>query len=433
MREFFGLERHGTTYRREIVAGLTTFLTMAYIIIVNPAVLEAAGIPKAPSMTATILTSVFGTLLIALHARRPFAIAPYMGENAFVAFTVVKGLGLSWQTALGAILIAGAAFTVLTLLKARSWMARAIPASLKCSFAGGIGLFLTFIGLSAMGIVTPGVRGAPVALGDLSSREVLLAIGGLFLTSWLTVRRVRGAIIIGIVAVAGVSLALGLTKGPGQIVSPPPGLGPLLGQLDVRGALTLKVLPVVAILFIIAFVDTVGTLIGLSSRAGLLDEQGNLPEIEKPMLADALSNLAAPILGTTTSGVFIESAAGIEAGGRTGLTALVVATLFALSLFLVPLLTVVPAHAYGPALVVIGIFMLGPVKQIDFVDPSELIPASLTIVLTCFTYNIGVGVTAGLLSYPLLKTLSGRGAQVTLPQWLLAALSLSFYFLYPYR
>lgn len=433
MRHFFEFDRHGTTWRRELVAGLTTFLTMAYIIVVNPAILETAGIPKGPSMTATILASVFGTLCIGLYARRPFAIAPYMGENAFVAFTVVKGFGLPWQTALGAIFLAGIAFTVLTLLKARSWLARAIPSSLKCSFAAGIGLFLAFIGLNETGIITLGVKGAPVTLGDLSSREVWLAVAGFFLISWLMVRRVRGAIIIGILAVTGASIALGLTKLPAQLVSLPPSLGPLLGQLDLRGATAFKALPVVAIIFIIAFVDTIGTLIGLSSRAGLLDEQGNLPEIEKPMLADALSNLAAPLLGTTTSGVFIESAAGIEEGGRTGLTALVVALLFALSLFFVPLLTVVPPHAYGVALIVIGILMIAPVKQIDFTDFTESIPAFLTIVLICFSFNIGVGVTAGLLSYPLLKVLSGRAAEVRLPQWLLALMSLSFYLLYPYK
>jgi adenine/guanine/hypoxanthine permease len=433
MRRFFGLEQQGTTVSREILAGLTTFLTMAYIIIVNPAVLEVAGIPKGPSMTATILTSVLGTVLIAVHARRPFAIAPYMGENAFVAFTVVRALGFSWQIALGAIFIAGVLFTILTLLKARSWMAQAIPLSLKCSFAAGIGLFLTFIGLNEAGIVTLGVKGAPVALGDLSRRETLLAVGGLVLTSWLLVRRVRGAIMFGILAVTAVSLALGLTPAPKGVLSLPPSLGPLLGQLDLRGALSLRAFPVVVIIFIIAFADTVGTLIGLSSRAGLLDKEGNLPEIEKPMLADALSNLVAPLLGTTTSGVFIESAAGIEEGGRTGLTALVVAGLFALSLFFVPVLTVVPPHAYGIALVVIGILMIAPIRQVDFENLSELIPAFLTIVLTCFTYNIGVGVTAGLLSYPLFQVAAGRAGEVKAAQWVLAGLSLSFFLLYPYR
>lgn len=432
MRRFFAFAQHHTSYRQEIAAGFATFLTMAYIIIVNPAVLEACGMPKGPSTTATILTAIFGTVAIGLYARRPFAIAPYMGENAFIAFTVVKGLGFSWQIALGTIFLAGMAFTLLTLFRVRNWMAQAIPFSLKCSFAIGIGLFLTFIGLNETGIVTVGVKGAPVALGALSSKETLLAIGGFFFIAWLLLKRVRGAIIIGILSVTALSMLLGLTQAPHQVFSAPPSLSPLLGKLDIAGALTPKAIPVVAIVFTMAFVDTVGSLIGLSSRAGLLDEKGNLPEIEKPMLADALTNLAAPILGTTTSGVYIEAAAGIEEGGRTGFTALVVAALFALSLFCVPVLTIVPPHAYGTALIAIGIFMIAPVAKLDFSDYTELIPAFLTIVLTCFTYNIGVGVTAGLLSWPLLKLAAGRAKEVRLAQWLLAGLSLTFYLVYPY-
>jgi AGZA family xanthine/uracil permease-like MFS transporter len=432
MKRFFDFAGHQTNYRREIVAGCATFLTMAYIMVVNPAILEAAGIPKGPSTTVTILTAVFGTVLAGVYARRPFAIAPYMGENAFIAFTVVKGMGLSWQIALGAIFVAGVLFTVLTLIKVRAWMANAIPLSLKCSFAVGIGLFLTFIGLNDAGIVTVGVKGAPVALGALSSPQTLLAIAGFLLIAWLLVKRVRGAILAGILAITAASILLGITPAPRHWVAWPPSPRPLFGQLDIAGALSPKGLPVVAIIFVMAFVDTVGTLIGLSSRAGLLNERGDLPEIEKPMLADALSNLAAPLMGTTTSGVYIESAAGIQEGGRTGFTALVVAGLFAVSLFCVPLLTVVPPHAYGTALVGIGSFMIAPVRRIDFEDYTELIPAFLTIVLTCFTFNIGVGVTAGLVTHPLLKTLAGRARQVALAQWALAALSLVFYLCYPY-
>jgi AGZA family xanthine/uracil permease-like MFS transporter len=406
---------------------------MAYIMVVNPAILEAAGIPKGPSTTVTILTAVFGTVLVGVYARRPFAIAPYMGENAFIAFTVVKGMGLSWQAALGAIFLAGVLFTVLTLARVRAWMANAIPLSLKCGFAVGIGLFLTFIGLNDTGIVTLGVKGAPVALGALSRHETLLAIAGFILIAWLLVKRVRGAILIGILAITAASILLGLTAAPREWLAWPPSPAPLFGRLDIAGALAPKALPVVAIIFIMAFVDTVGTLIGLSSRAGLLNEHGDLPEIEKPMLADALSNMAAPLMGTTTSGVFIESAAGIEEGGRTGFTALVVAGLFALSLFCVPLLTVVPPHAYGTALMAIGVFMLAPVTRIEFGDYTELIPAFLTIALTCFTFNIGVGVTAGLLTHPVMKTLAGRVRQVSLAQWVLAALSLLFYLCYPYK
>jgi AGZA family xanthine/uracil permease-like MFS transporter len=247
------------------------------------------------------------------------------------------------------------------------------------------------------------------------------------------VKRIRGAIIIGILCATLLSIAFGISPMPRELVSLPPNPLPILMQMDIRGALAPNALPVVLIIFVMAFVDTVGTLVGLSARAGLLDEEGNLPEIEKPMLADALANLIAPALGTTTTGAYIESAAGIEEGGRTGFTALVVAFFFLLSLFFAPLATVVPPHAYGIALVIIGILMIAPITRLNFNDYTELIPSFLTIVLMSFTYNIGVGMTAGLITYPLLKTITGRVGEVRPAMWLLAALSISFYIFYPYR
>ena len=433
MRDYFQFDKYATCYRREILAGFTTFLTMAYIIIVNPAILEAAGIPRGPSMTATILSAVFGTVIMGVYAKRPFAIAPYMGENAFIAFTVVKGLGFPWQTALGAIFIAGIIFTLLTLLRIRGWLADAIPASLKYSFAAGIGLFLTFIGLNEIGMVVCGVPGAPVCLGKVTTAPVIIAIIGFIVIAWLMVKRIHGAIIIGILAATLLSIVAGVTPLPKELISLPPDPTPILMQMDIAGALTPRAFPVVLIIFVMAFVDTIGTLVGLSARAGLLDEEGNLPEIEKPMLADALANLIAPALGTTTTGAYIESAAGIEEGGRTGFTALVVAFFFLLALFFAPLATAVPPHAYGIALVIIGILMIAPITRLDFNDYTELIPSFLTIVLMSFTYNIGVGITAGLITYPLLKTITGRVGEVRPAMWLLAALSISFYIFYPYR
>ncbi len=433
MHRYFDFAGNGTSYRQEIVAGLTTFLTMAYIIVVNPAILEAAGIPKGASMTATIISAAFGTLVMGVYAKRPFAIAPYMGENAFIAFTVVKVMGFSWQIALGAIFLAGVLFTVLTVLRIRGWLADAIPLNLKYSYAVGIGLFLTFIGLNEVGLVTLGVPGAPVSLGNISHTTVLLALFGFGLMAWLSVKRVHGALMIGIITVTALSIAAGLTPLPQAIFGMPSALTPLFAQLDIMGALSPKAWPVVLIVFVMAFVDTIGTLIGLSARAGFLDEKGNLPDIERPMLADALSNLVAPLLGTTTTGAYIESAAGIEEGGKTGFTSVVVAILFLCSLFLAPILTIVPAHAYGPVLVIIGSFMIKPVAKLDFDDLTELIPSFLTITLISFTYNIGVGMTAGLLSYPLLKTVTGRGKEVPAALWVLAGLSLLFYISYPYH
>ena len=261
----------------------------------------------------------------------------------------------------------------------------------------------------------------------------LLAIGGFFLTVALVLRRVTFALLVGILAVTGASMLLGLTAVPHQVFSLPASLSPILGQLDIAGALSWKSLPVVVLIFIMAFLDTIGTLMGLSARAGLLDAQGNLPQIERPMLADALANLVAPWLGTTTTGAYIESAAGIEAGGRTGFVALVVAALFLLALCFTPMLTLVPAYAYGPALVLIGAEMLGPVAKINFRDQTEWIPAFLTIALISFTFNIGIGMTAGLISYPLLKLFTARGREVSPALWVLAALSLVFYLVYPWH
>jgi len=424
---FFQFQRYGTDFRREIVAGLTTFLTMAYIIIVNPAILENAGIPRGPSTTATIIAAVFGTVLMAFFANRPFAIAPYMSENAFIAFVVVKVMGYSWQTALAAVFFAGIAFTLLTLFKVRSWLAESIPLSLKCAFATGIGLFLTFIGLNETGIVTLGVPGAPVKLGDLSQPSVLLAVFGLLFTVVLMSRKVLGSMMIGIVVTTIASIALKVTPLPQSYVSLPPDITPILFQLDFQGALQPAFFPIVLTVFIMAFLDTVGTLLGLSMRADLLDEHGNLPEIEKPMLADALATVAAPLLGTTTTGAYIESAAGIEEGGRTGFTALVTALFFLLALFLAPLFTIVPPHAYGIALIVIGSFMISPLARIDFDDFTELVPAFLTIVLMIFTYNIGVGMTAGFIAYPLMKASTGRIGEMKGGMWVMALLSLSYF------
>lgn len=431
MKIFFEFERFNTSYRQETLAGLTTFLTMAYIIVVNPSILAIAGIPKDAQVTATILAAVIGCLVMAFWAKRPFAIAPYMGENAFIAFVVVKGMGYSWQIALGAVFWAGLAFILLTVLKIRSWLAESIPISLKASFAVGIGLFLAFIGLNETGLVVLGVPGAPVRLGNIAQSSVLLAVAGFLLTVVLMVRRVNGALLYGIAVTTLGSVALGLTTLPTTLVSLPPSLDPIFMKLDIAGTLQPGILPVVLVIFMMAFLDTIGTLIGLSMRADLLDKDGNLPEIERPMLADAVATTIAPLLGTTTTGAYIESAAGIEAGGRTGFTALVVAALFGLSLFFAPLFTMVPGYAAGIALVVIGAFMIQAVTRLDFNDFTELIPAFLTIVLMIFTYNIGIGMTVGLFSYPLIKSCTGRAREVTGGMWVLAALSLTFFVFMP--
>jgi AGZA family xanthine/uracil permease-like MFS transporter len=430
--KIFRLQEYGTNVKTEIIAGLTTFMTMAYIVIVNPAILEAAGIPKGPSMVATIISAFFGTLLMGFYAKRPFAIAPYMGENAFIAYTVVRVLGYPWQTALGAIFIGGVLFTIITILKLRSWLANAIPVGLKYSFAAGIGLFLAFIGLNDGGIVTVGVPGAPVHVGDIRSPAVLLAIVGILLIGILMIRKVKGAILIGILGTTFLSFIFGTAQAPSRLISLPPSLSPILLKLDIMGALSWGFFAVILTVFVMDFVDTMGTLIGVSARAGFLDENGNLPEIEKPMLADALATVFGALVGTTTAGTYIESAAGIEEGGKTGLTSVVTALLFLVCLFFAPLFTSIPPQAYGAALVIVGMLMISAITKINFKDYTELIPAFFVITLMSFTYNLGVGITAGFVLYPIFKLIKGKVNEIHPGLWVLFALSVLFYIFYPY-
>ncbi len=430
--KYFQFEKLHTDYKTEILAGFTTFITMAYIIVVNPKILEVAGIPVGPSMVATIMSAFFGTLTMGVYAKRPFAIAPYMGENAFVAFTVVKVLGYSWQTALGAIFISGLFFTLLTVLKIRGWLANAIPHSLKIAFAVGIGFFLTFIGLNETGIITLGVPGAPVKVGNLHTTTNLLAITGLITIAILMIRKVKGAILIGIISTTVLGFVFGVIQTPQNIVSMPPDISEIFLQLDVFGALTWGFFAVILTMFVMDFVDTMGVLIGVSYRAGFLDKNGNLPDIEKPMLCDATATMVGALLGTTTTGSYIEAAAGVEAGGRSGFTAVVTAFLFLVALFFTPILTVVPAFAYGSALIIVGMLMLRPITELNFNDLTEVFPAFMTIALMSFTYNIGIGMTAGFVLYPITKLVSGRSKEIHSGMWILFGVSILFYIFYPY-
>ncbi|MCR4417921.1 MAG: NCS2 family permease [Ignavibacteria bacterium] len=432
MKKFFHFDELNTNYKQEIIAGITTFITMAYIIVVNPKILEAAGIPFGPSLVATALTAAIGTLLIGIYAKRPFAIAPYMGENAFIAYTVVKILGYSWQTALGAIFISGILFIILTLTKVRVWLAKAIPESLKISFAVGIGLFLIFIGLNESGIIQLGTPGAPVRIGNVRSFEVILSILGFLLITILMMKKINGSILIGIIVVTFISVISGLIQIPEKIFTLPLSLEPTFFKLDIVGALSWGFFSVILTIFILDFLDTLGTLIGLGYKADLIDKEGDFPEIEKPMLCDAISTCIAALLGTTTAGIYIESAAGIQAGGRSGFTAVIVALLFLLSIFLDPLIEIVPSYAYGPALIVVGILMMSPVGKINFEDMSEFIPAMTVIFLMSFSFNIGIGMTAGFVIYPLLKIFDGKVREIKSGMWILFIFSVLFYIFYPY-
>jgi AGZA family xanthine/uracil permease-like MFS transporter len=444
---FFQLRERGTTVRTELLGGLTTFATMAYIIVVNPAILQFAGLPIGPSTVATILTAAFGSILMGLYANRPFGVAPYMGENAFLAFGLAS-MGIGWELRLGTVFVAGLLFLVITLLRVRTWLASSISSSLKHSFAVGIGLFLAFIGLYQTGIVTSFVEGmpaptgafiprpdVPVKLGNLRDPHVLLSIFGFVVMVALLCWRVRGAILIGIAATAIVGLFAGFGTVPTAIFAMPfsgdYSLAPIAFHLDVSGVFRLTFLPVLLTLFLMSFLDTLGTLVGVGAAAGMLDENGDMPEIERPMLVDAVTCVFSALVGTSTSGAYIESAAGVREGARTGLAAISTGLLFLASLFLIPLFQPLQhlSYAYGPALIVVGIMMMGAVKGIDFEDLTEAAPAFITMAMIVFTYNIGNGLTAGLILYPILKLLSGRFRELNAGSVVLGLLC-SVYYIY---
>lgn len=430
--DFFGFEKYGTNARTEVMAGAATFMTMAYIIVVNPAILQAAGMPFGPAMVATILSAVVGCVVMGLYANRPFAVAPYMGTNTFVAYTVVGVLGYSWQTALGAVFLSGVLLFVLTVTGGRTVLVHAVPDNLKFSFVVGVGLFISYIGLSSTGIVVGGAGGTLLQTGDLASAPVLLAIGGFLVTGILMVRRVQGAVLIGILGTAAAAFLLGIAPFPDAVVAAPPDPSPVLLQLDIVGALSWGMLSVVLTMFTMDLFFTMSGALGIATQAGLTDEKGDLPNVEKTFAADSGATIAGALLGTTTAGVFLESAAGTAAGGRTGLTALTVAALFCLGLFFAPLLEAIPAIATGPALIIVGMLMMAPLARIDYHDPTELIPAFAVIVMMIFTGNLGVGLCAGFVLFPVFKVVTGRMGEVHPAGWGLFVLCLAFFGFYPY-
>ncbi|MEW5901828.1 MAG: NCS2 family permease [Acidobacteriota bacterium] len=450
MERLFRLQERKTTIRTEILGGATTFITMAYIIVVNPAILSFAGIPQGPSTVATILAAAFGSLLMGFYANRPIAVAPYMGENAFIAFGLAM-MGIGWQQRLGAVFISGLAFAVITLLRVRSWLANSISASLKHSFAVGIGLFLAFIGLYETGIVTSSVAGmepgalirggasalsapdVPVKIGNLRSPQVLLALLGFLFICVLLYFRVRGGILLGVAATAVIGYVARLGEAPRAVLAMPfagdYNIGAIALKLDIPGMLKLSLLPIMLTLFLMGFLDTLGTLVGVGAAGGMLDDKGNFPDIERPMMVDAVTCMFSAAVGTSTSGAYIESATGIREGARTGLAAVTTALLFGVSLFFIPLVEPLQhlRYAYGPALIAVGVLMIGSIKRIDFDDLTEVIPAFATIVMMIFTYNIANGLTAGLVLYPLFKLLSGRARELRAGSVVLGLLCLVYY------
>ncbi|HZF75612.1 MAG TPA: NCS2 family permease [Acetobacteraceae bacterium] len=421
MDRFFALTERGTTPRTEIMAGIATYLTMVYIVVVNPSIMAAAGIDPGAAFVATCLAAAIGSALMGLLANFPIALAPGMGLNAYFAFAVVGGMGIPWQVALGAVFVSGMIFFLVSVLKIREWLVNGIPISLKLGIAAGIGFFLGLIGLRGMGLVVAN-QATLVGLGPLSAPATIIACAGFVLIAGLVARRVPGAIVLGILATAVVGLPFGLTQF-GGIVSAPPSLAPTFLQMDIAGALGIGLVGIVFTFFLVDLLDNTGTLIATTHRAGLMNRDGTVPNLGRALVADSGGAMMGAALGTSTTVSYIESAAGIQAGGRTGLTALTVAVLFALTLFLAPLATSIPGFATAPALVFVACLMAKGLQDIAWDDETEYLPTIVTALAMPFTFSIATGIGLGFITYALVKTVAGRAAEVHGAVWLIAALS----------
>jgi adenine/guanine/hypoxanthine permease len=418
--KYFGLSEHGTTVRTEILAGFTTFLTMAYIIFVNPLILGETGMDKGAVFVATCIASALATGVMALYANYPLALAPGMGLNAFFTFGVVKGMGYTWQVGLGAVFISGVLFFILSVTKVREWVVDAIPRSQKLAISAGIGFFLALIALHEGGVVVASPA-TMVTLGTLGTKTTLLALCGFLVMVALDRLKVPGAIIIAILGTTAVGIALGASNFVG-LVSAPPSLAPTLLALDLKGALSTGALTIIFVFFFVDLFDNTGTLVGVAHRAGLIDKEGKIPRLGKVFMADSTATIAGSLLGTSTVTSYIESAAGVRAGGRTGLVGVVVAVLFLLSLFLSPLAQTVPAYATAPALLFVGCLMARGLSEIDWEDVTEYGPAVVTALAMPFTFSIANGIALGFIAYAAVKLLSGRFGEARPAMLVLAAL-----------
>mgnify|MGYP003371697229 CR=1 FL=1 len=451
LEKFFKLKENGTDTKTEILAGITTFMTMAYILAVNPSILSAAGMDQGAVFTATALAALLGTLLMALFANYPFALAPGMGLNAYFAYTVVLGMGYSWELALTAVFVEGIIFIVLSLTNVREAIFNAIPTNLKAAVSVGIGLFIAFIGLQNAKIVIGGstllqifslkeyntVNGVSASFNDVGI-TVLLAIIGIIITGLLVIKNVKGNILWGILITWGLGILCQLT---GIYVPNPevgffsllpdfsnglsiPSLAPVFGKLDFSGILSLDFVVIVFAFLFVDMFDTIGTLIGVSSKANMLDENGKLPRIKGALMADAVATTAGAVLGTSTTTTFVESASGVTEGGRTGLTAVTTAVLFGLALFLSPIFLAIPSFATAPALVVVGFYMLTNVVNIDFNDVSEALPCYICILAMPFFYSISEGISMGVIAYVAMNLLTGKAKEkkISVLMYILAVL-----------
>ncbi len=421
LNKLFGFDSKKHNVRTEIVAGITTFLTMSYILAVNPSMFGLLeGMPAGAVFTTTALAAVIGTLAMALFAKLPFGLAPGMGLNAFFVFSVCMGMGYSWQFALTAVFIEGLIFILLTVTNIREAIVNAIPKNLRYAVGGGIGLFIAFIGMQNAGIIVKD-DATIVALGDITSGTALLAMIGLVITGVLYALNVKGAMLIGILATTLIGIPMGITEFKG-VVSTPESIEPIFCKFEWNNIFTLDMLVVVFTFLFIDMFDTIGTLIGVSTKANMVDENGRIPNLKQAFMADAIATTAGALLGTSTTTTYVESAAGVAQGGRTGLTAFSIACCFAIALFFSPLFLSVPAAATAPVLILVGMLMMEPVRNIDFDDATEAIPSFITLVMMPLAYSISAGIMIGMISYVVVNLFCGKFKKLTPAMYILAIL-----------
>ena len=425
LEKLFGFDRNVTRVRTEVLAGITTFLTMAYILAVNPNILSATGMDKGALFTTTVIASAFATLLMAFYAKLPFGLAPGMGLNAFFAYTVCLTLGYSWQFALTAVLLEGIIFILLTVTNLRE--KDALPVTLKNAIGAGIGLFIAFLGLQNAGIIVNN-DATLISLGDITSGSALLGMIGLLITSVLLIRRVRGALLFGILLTTLIGIPMGLTKLDG-IVSAPPSIEPIFFQFQWEHIFTKEMVIVVFTFLFVDMFDTIGTLVGVTTKAGMVDKDGRIPRLKQAFLVDAIGTTVGAMLGTSTITTFVESASGVGEGGRSGLTSFVTAVCFLLALFLAPFFLAVPGAATAPVLILVGLMMMSSVKKVDFTDYSEAIPAFICIVFMPLAYSISDGIVLGLISYVLLNVCCGNFRKLSIGMYILSAIFVLKFFI----
>lgn len=420
LEKIFGFNKDTMTVKKEVVGGITTFLTMAYILAVNPVILSEAGMEQGAVFTTTIIASVIATLVMAFHAKLPFALAPGMGLNAFFAYTVVLTMGYSWQFALTAVFLEGLIFILITLTGLRQQIVNAVPLLLRRAIAPGIGLFIALIGLKSAGVIVSN-QATLITLGNLHDPSVLLACFGILLTAVLLVRNITGALLIGIIVTAAFGIPLGVTHFNG-VLDTPPSIAPIFMQFEWHNIFTLDMVICVFTFLFIDMFDTMGTLIGVSNRAGMVDEKGNVKNLNKAFLADAVGTTAGAMLGTSTVTTYVESAAGVNAGGRSGLTAFVTAICFVVALVFAPLFLAIPAQATAPVLVLVGVMMMHDIRKIHFDEYIDAIPCFICIILMPFAYSISDGILIGMISYVLIRVFSGRWRELNIGMVVLAIL-----------